>query len=143
MVVQDAYAVALAGSRDDDLLGAARKVDARGLGRDVLARALDDDIDAQFLPGVFVVLGLDDKDLLSVDDHVVALGRHGAVEAAVHRVILEQIRRLLDRSAVAGDGDYLEQALLVVLEHRSKDQTADTAKTADCNLDFAHRKDAS
>ena len=82
----------LAGARDDHLLGAALQVGRRlvGVGED--AGGLDHDVHAQVAPGDLggVLLG-EDPHLLAVHHQGVLLSLHGAREAAVGGVVLEQV----------------------------------------------------
>ena len=108
----DGDVLALGGCRDHDLLGAGGQVLGRALLIGEAPCALEHELDAEFLPGK--LLGFFDRrdpDQLAVDFERIALCVDRPRKAAVHRVVLEQVRQRLGVGDVV-DGDELERALL-------------------------------
>ena len=98
--------------------------------------SLDDEVDVQGLPrqGQRVAAG-DDLDVLTVDgDGVVADNLDVGVEGAQDRVVLEQVRGLLDTSGVV-DGDDLQEGVLSALP-AAEELATNAAETVDGNLDL-------
>ncbi|MCY1536942.1 hypothetical protein D9M68_724180 [compost metagenome] len=123
--------VLAAGSRDDDLLGAALDVRAGlFLGREE-ARALQDHVDLQLAPGQLgrVAVG-QHADLVAVDDHEVAVDFDGARELAMGRVVARQVRVGLGIAQVV-DGDDFDIVLLATFVVGTQDVAADATVTID------------
>ncbi len=125
---------ALAGRRDEHLLGAGLQVQLGLLARGEAAGALEHHVHAQLLPGQLgrVLLGRDAVALAVDDDGVLGRG-HRARPVAVHRVVLEQVRQA-GRLVEVVDGHDLE-VVLFALQGRAKHHAPDAAKPVDCHLD--------
>ncbi len=111
--------IVAAGGRDDHLLRAALQVGAGlFLGREK-AGAFHHHVDAEFAPGQLgrVAVG-QHANLVAVDDHVVALNRHGAGKTAVRGIVLRQVRIGLGIAEVV-DRDDLDIVLLAALVQRT------------------------
>ena len=98
--------------------------------------SLDDEVDSQSLPGEGQgVAAGNDLDLLSVDgDGVVADNLDISVEGAQDRVVLEQVRGLLDTSGVV-DGDDLQEGVLPALP-AAEEVAANATESVDGDLEL-------
>jgi hypothetical protein len=132
----------LSGGRDHDLLGAGGQVAARLLLVHEQARGLDHDIDAEVLPRQLGrALRADDLDVLVVDDEHVGLGLVGrrllgtdaALELALNRVVLEEVREVVGGHDVADRHhvEILAEAALGV--ERAEHQAANASEPVDRN----------
>src|SRR5690606_1956460 len=103
-----------AGSRDDDLLGAALDVGAGLFLGGEEARALEHDVYLELAPGQFggVAVG-QHANAVASDDHVVAVDFDRAGEAAVRRVVTGKVGVGLGVAQVV-DGDDFDVVLLAV-----------------------------
>ena len=117
---------------DQDLLGARVDVRLGLLFGCVEAGALEDDVDVEFLPGQVLCIGLFvDGDVAVVDlDAVPVRGNVMEIRiAALHRVILEQVREHLRIGQVVDRND----VDVLVLVHLAEGQASDAAEAVDCN----------
>ena len=114
---------------DDHLLGARLDVPLRILLLGEAARALEHDVDAVLAVGQLAGIALGrDGDALAVDDHRVLSGLDLAVEDAVDRVVLEEVR---ERRRLV---DVVEQGHLEVrpaLDGSAQDVAADASEPVD------------
>ena len=123
--------------RHDDFLRAGIDVLLRGFFGQEQAGGFDDDVSADFVPlQVSRVALLRQADFFAVDDEHVALDRHGALEAAMHRVVLQHVRQVVRLQQVVDAHDF---DVAEVLHRSAKHHAADTAKAVDTNLD-RHKK---
>ena len=102
------------------------------------AGALEHILDTQLAPGQELrVAVVEQRDTLAVDDQgrvLAVLVIDGAVEAAVHGIVLHGIRQLLRRFIRCVDGDDLD---IVSADCGTEHQSADAAKTIDTNFNHA------
>ena len=119
------------GGRDDDLLGASREVHGGLVARPEHAGALEDDVDAELAPGQLrgIALGRGADDLVA--DAKPALHGLGVVPAAVHRVVLQQVRE----HVVGGEIVDVDELDVVAVPARTKDVAPDPAEAVDADLD--------
>ena len=124
----------LGGSGQQNLLGAALEV-AGGLLRGVVgAGGLDDVLRAALTPGDHGGIGLaEHPDLVAVDHQVAALMLHGAVEAAEHGVVFQQIDHIIH--VCFPQVDAADLILIGLLRQNAQDHAADAAETIDTDLD--------
>jgi hypothetical protein len=116
--------------------GAAFEMGAGFVDRQKDSGRLNDDISAVVAPGDFswLLLGID-RDLVTFDDEFVAVFADGAFEAAVGRIVAQQIDHVIEiheRIIDAGHDN------VRILQRRTKDQTTDTTETVDSQLHFGH-----
>ena len=145
LVVVDAHdehrGLVLGGGGDDDLLGTLGTLEMQralgAIGED--AGALADVLDAGVGPrDLLGVLGGEDGDALAVDrDRVLVVG-DGALEVAVHGVVLELVNHVLGRHERVVDGGDLDVAVLT-FERSAENEAADATETVDANLDHVAR----
>ena len=142
-VVDDGGQVVAGRSGDNDLAGASLDVGFRFRLRGVEAGALEDDVDAELTPGALgSVFDRVDDDLLAVDNDVVVFAftlvvfdgvlaglERGAV-AALSGVVLQKVREHLGGGQVVDRNDFVTFSA----EHLTERQTANAAKTIDCNF---------
>ena len=103
-----------------------------------LAGALEHILNTQLAPGQeLCVAVVEQRNTFAVDDQgrvLAALIIDGAVEAAVHGIVLHGIRQLLRRFIRRVDGDDLD---IVGADRGAEHQTADAAKAIDANFNHA------
>ena len=124
----------LAGSGEQDLLGALLDVHHALFLRIEGARALHHDVDVEFSPGDLLrVARGEDADAVAVDDQRVrAFDLHVSVEAAVAGVVLEKMG--VDGEVAGGiDRDDFDVMLLAALVVSAENVAADAAETGDGN----------
>ena len=124
----------LGGGGQQHLPGAALEV-AGGLLRGVVgAGGLDDVLRAALTPGDHGRVGLaEHPDLVAVDHQVAALVLHGAVEAAEHGVVFQQIDHIVH--ICLPQVDAADLILIGLLRQDAQDHAADAAETIDTDLD--------
>jgi hypothetical protein len=131
--VDEHRGVVLAGGRQDDLLRAGGEVLLGSFLGQEQARGLDHHVGADLAPlQLGGVLHRGQADLLAVDDQRVAVDRDLAVEAAVHRVVLEHVGQVVGLEQVV-DADDLD--VLEVADRCAEHHAADAAETVDADLD--------
>jgi hypothetical protein len=110
---------------------------AGALARDEHAGALDDEVDVLGRPRQLRrVARRDDLDRLAVDrDGRVVDDAHVGVEGAERRVVLEQVRGLLDASGVVDDG-HVEERLGAAALDAAEEVAADAAEAVDGDVDL-------
>ena len=133
--------VVLRGRADDDLAGAGGEVRCRLLLVGEEARALEHDVDALRLPRQLLrILERADRDFLAADDERLFGMAHGrGREAAVNRVVLEQVRERFRVGEIV-DADHLESvdlALMESAEHAATDATEAIDADFRCHDDVA------
>ena len=120
-----------AGQNDD--LCAGVKVSLRLLGGQECAGALEDVLNAHLAPGKLRRVAVaDNGDALAVNGDGIIVILNGSLEAAVHGVVLDGVSKLCGSfigSVYRNDLD------IVGNDAGSECQTADAAKTIDCNFD--------
>ena len=136
--VHDGLQIVASGSGDNNLLGAGIDVSHCLVLLGVEAGALQHDINAQFAPGaiVRVFFGID-GDLLAVNRDAVLVGLDGMAHTdivALSGVILQQV----GQHSGAGQIVNCDDLVTFSTEHLTESQTADTAKTIDCNF-YCHK----
>src|SRR5690606_8314044 len=122
-----------AGSRDDDLLGAAGDVLASVSSVGETTGRLDDDVDAQVAPGEVGGIALfEDLDGLATDGDRVTRVRDLDAQGAADGVVLQEVRE----SRVIGEVvDCNDLDVSVLCESRTKEITSDTTEAVDTDLD--------
>ena len=122
-----------AGKNND--LSARIQMVLRGLGGQELTRALQHILRADRPPGKLLrVAGVEQRNALSVDDQrrgFAALGLDRAVEAAVHGIILHDVRELFRRLIRRVDADDFN---VVAADRSAEHQTANAAKPVNANF---------
>jgi hypothetical protein len=104
----------------------------RLLGQEDAGR-LDDDVGADLAPlQLGRVLQRGQADLLAVDDQRAAVDRDVALEAAVHRVVLQHVSEVVGLEQVV-DADHLD--VLEVLHRGAEHHAPDAAEAVDADLD--------
>ncbi|OIQ67231.1 hypothetical protein GALL_511920 [mine drainage metagenome] len=73
-----------------------------------------------------------EADLFAIDHQMVAFDRDGALEAAMHRVVLQHVGEIVGFEQVV-DGDDFKIAEFGFLRHGTERHTADTAEAIDGN----------
>ncbi|GMS86854.1 hypothetical protein PENTCL1PPCAC_9029 [Pristionchus entomophagus] len=129
------------GRGDDHLLGASLEM-GRGLvdGGEHAGR-LHDEVGASRSPGdlgrVLAVVHLDPVGALALlrHDQRVSLVRDGALEAAVRRVVVEEVHHVVHVDEGVVDGDDLDR---VLLDGGAQHETADAAKSVDSDSGLGH-----
>ncbi len=128
-------------SGDHDLLGACVDVSLSLRLGGIEAGALENDVDVKIFPRKVVsVRFLVDRDLLTIDNDVV-LTETDSISlriAALGRIILQKVCKHFRRGQIV-DRDDLKA---LCLEHLTECQTADTAKTIDCDS-YCHNPESS
>jgi hypothetical protein len=126
------FLLALGGSRDEHALGARVEVLARILDGGEETGRLEHVVDALRLPRELGrVLDGGAGGRLAVDDDRLAVGAHLGAEAAVGRVVLEQVGKVVGRDQVV-DAHDLEATALV---GDAVDEAADATEAIDCETD--------
>ncbi len=138
-VVNDGGQIVAGRSGDNDLAGTCIDMGlCLGLAG-IETGALEDDINAKLAPGqISCVRHLVDDDLLAVNNDVVVFAfalmvLNGVALrniVALRGVVLQQVREHLRRSQVVDGDDFVALSA----KHLTERQTADTAKTIDCNF---------
>ena len=129
----DGHVGTLGGGRDDHLLGAGVQVAGGVLALGELAGRLDHHIDPERLPGQLGgVAELQGRHFVAVDADAVLAGGDLAGEAAVHRVVLEQVAQG-SRVGDVVDGHDLE--LRVAFHDGPYEEAADSSEPVDTDLD--------
>ncbi|GMT15539.1 hypothetical protein PFISCL1PPCAC_6836, partial [Pristionchus fissidentatus] len=129
------------GSRDDDFLGASLEMGVGLVDGGEDSSRLDDIVGASCSPGdlgrVLAVVHLDTVGALALLGHneVVSLVLDAALEAAVGRVVVEQVHHVVDVDEGVVDGHHLNG---VLLHGGAQHQTADAAKSVDSNSGLRH-----
>ena len=130
----DEHRRVLAGSGDDDLLGAAVEVRGSALGGGEDAGRLGNVLGAAVRPvDVGRILLREDRDLVAVDDELAVLRADLARKAAVNRIVLQHVDHVIEIDEGIVDADDLN---VLVFEGRAEDQTSDSAESVD--TDFNH-----
>ncbi|MHC2730800.1 hypothetical protein ACVIEO_004309 [Rhizobium leguminosarum] len=131
----DRQVSAIGGRRDDDALGTSRQVGGSLVAGGEDAGAFHRDVDAEFAVRKRCrILDRRDLDRLAVaDDDRVALDLHRCREAAVDRVVAQQVGVGFNRAEIV-DGDDFDVGA-AGFDDGAKDVAADAAETVDGNLD--------
>ncbi len=119
-------------SRHDDLLGTGSQMAGSLLLSQEQAGGLDNILSAELAPGQISGVALcRDGDLLAVDNDGVLGSLDGAVELAMHGIVLQHVSEVVSRAQIvdADNFDFRE------VQACTEDHTADTAKTIDTNFD--------
>ena len=119
-------------SGHDDLLGTGSQMAGSLLLSQEQAGGLDNILSAELAPGQISGVALcRDGDLLAVDNDGVLGSLDGAVELAMHGIVLQHVSEVVSRAQIvdADDFDFRE------VQACTEDHTADTAKTIDTNFD--------
>ncbi len=135
--VDDGDVVALGRRRDDHLAGARREVLRRLVAVGEPAGGLEHDVDAQFLPRQLGgILLREHPHPVAVHQQGIARGFHRALEAAMHRVVLEQVgqRRRVGEVVHRHEVDVLDALLL----RRAHHVAADATESVDPDLERHH-----
>jgi hypothetical protein len=121
---------------DEDLPGPAAEVLASRIAVDEQAGRLDDDVGPELLPGDLarVLLG-DDLHLVAGDDQRALARLDLAREAAVHRVVAEEVSQGLGVGQVI-DEDQIER--LLVRHQRADEPAADATEPVDTDAYLRH-----
>ncbi len=118
----------------DHLLRARVDVLLRGLGGQEQAGGLDHHVGADLVPLQVCRIALGGQaDALAVDDEGAVLDGDLALEAAVDRVVLEQVGQVVRLEQVV-DADHLD-VVTEVLHRRAQDVAPDAPETVDAYLD--------
>lgn len=121
------------GGRDDDLLGTTLQVSLGLLGGGEDTGGLDDVLGTSLAPGdVGGITLLVELDLLAVDNQTVGIVGDSSLEDTVRRVVLQHVLGVVGLDEGIVDGNNLDVA---VLNRIAEDDTANSAKTVDANLD--------
>ena len=129
----DGEGVILGRGREDDLLDAAVNVGLGLLLSEENTGGLAEVLDAGLVPSdVLGLAGTGGDDALAIDNEVIAIDNHGAIEAAVDGVVLELVRHVVRGG---GASVHVEELGLRVLDHDAGHETADTAEAVDAAVD--------
>jgi len=125
-------------SSDENLLGTTGKVSTALLGGGESTRRLDDPLNAEFTPlAVLGVLASKAKELVGLtligDDELTVLANSGAREATVHGIIAEHVSHSISLEERIVESNELNRH--VTRDENTEDETTDTTKTVDSNLD--------
>ena len=124
----------LAGRGQDDLLRAALEVAGGLLGGIVSAGGLDDVLRAAAGPGDHRRVGLaEDLNSVTVDDQVLVLVLHRAVELTEHGIVFDHIDHVIQIRFAQVDTADVE--LLRMLDHDAQHDAADAAEAVDAHFD--------
>src|SRR3989344_9253978 len=116
-----------------DLLGAGLDVGLTGFGGQEEAGGVDDDVGARFVPLEISRIFLGGQtNLLAIHHHAAAVDLDVAVEAAMHRVVLQNISQIVWFQQVV-DGDDLD--VFEIFRDRAEHHTTDTAETVNTDFD--------
>jgi hypothetical protein len=125
--------IVLGGGRENDFLGTCSQVLFAACIVQEDAGRFDDDVGADFIPlQVARVFLLREANLLAIDHERIALDANGALEAAVHTVVLQHIGQILRLQQIVDGNDF---DVREVLEGGAQYVASDAAKAVDAYLD--------